>query len=120
MFEKYWIIACRTKDLGKKPKRVKLFGRYFVAFRSKNGAPQLLEDRCPHRNAPLSSGRIINGEIECPYHGWKFNGQGKLTHLPATESTNHVCSVPSFPSIDQEGYVWVSLNQNPVQPSPPR
>ncbi len=42
----------------------------------------LLEDRCPHRLAALSAGRIVGGKLTCSYHGWQFNGTGLCMAIP--------------------------------------
>ena len=43
-------------------------------------------DACPHRLVPLSEGRInANGELECPYHGWSFDGSGACTAVPQAD-----------------------------------
>ena len=51
------------------------------------GVWSVLRDRCPHRSAPLSQGRIDpdSGCLECPYHGWQFEGDGKCTKIPQLE-----------------------------------
>lgn len=44
---------------------------------------RVMEDRCPHRNAPLSSGRRLGEHLVCPYHGWRFDGAGRCAWVPA-------------------------------------
>lgn len=73
-----------TGQLGSRPRRVTVWGRHFVVFRpNPGGAPIAFVDRCPHRNVPLSLGRVCDGQLECPYHGWKFDGEGGCTEMPA-------------------------------------
>lgn len=45
----------------------------------------MLEDRCPHRNAPLSKGCVKEGQVQCPYHGWRFDPHGQVTDIPGLE-----------------------------------
>ena len=45
-------------------------------------------DRCPHRGAPLSEGRLQNGNIQCPYHGYQFNGCGDCVYIPQSNCNN--------------------------------
>ncbi len=116
----YWYIACRSGELkSKKPLASTLLGRHVVLFRDEKGSPVALEDRCPHRNSPLSRGKVVAGKIECPYHGWKFGAEGELCEVPALKSgvlPSH-CT-PSYPCMEQDGYIWVTLSQNFTQNRP--
>jgi phenylpropionate dioxygenase-like ring-hydroxylating dioxygenase large terminal subunit len=60
---------------------LKVVGTSIVVFRTIAGLSAML-DRCPHRNFPLSQGRLVEGQIECPYHGWRFDAQGVCTSVP--------------------------------------
>jgi nitrite reductase/ring-hydroxylating ferredoxin subunit len=66
------------------PTRFTLLDRGIVIWwDAKGSAWRVFEDQCPHRLAPLSEGRVNeNGELECPYHGWAFAGDGACTHIP--------------------------------------
>ncbi|PSN11591.1 cell death suppressor protein Lls1, partial [filamentous cyanobacterium CCT1] len=66
------------------PTRFTLLERGIVIWWDAKGQSwRVFEDRCPHRLAPLSEGRINEaGELECPYHGWAFAGDGNCTHIP--------------------------------------
>ena len=71
-----WFIACEARALRDKPISFTLQGTPLVLFRGAEGKPAALLDRCPHRNAPLSLGKVVNGELQCGYHGWRFDGAG--------------------------------------------
>jgi phenylpropionate dioxygenase-like ring-hydroxylating dioxygenase large terminal subunit len=105
----YWYVACTASELGRRPIARTLLGTPLVLFRSEQGSPAALLDRCAHRNLPLSEGRVIGEQIECAYHGWRYDGQGRCRRVPAlAEETVHKGrSVPSFPAVEQQGYVWV-------------
>lgn len=54
-----------------------------VIWCDKRGEWHAFHDACPHRLVPLSDGRITpSGELECPYHGWRFEGGGRCTTMP--------------------------------------
>lgn len=86
--KRYWLPVLRSGLLGKKPVRVMYDGLPVVLFRS-GGEARALVDRCPHRGAALSAGRVREGTLECPYHGWRFDGQGQCRHIPGR------CSPPN-------------------------
>jgi phenylpropionate dioxygenase-like ring-hydroxylating dioxygenase large terminal subunit len=106
-----WFIAARSGDLGRKPLAVTQQGRPLVLFRTRNGTATALSDRCPHRNVPLSLGRVRDGELECAYHGWRFDGAGQCTAVPglldgARVSLKSRC-VEAWATREAQGYVWV-------------
>lgn len=59
-----------------------LLGEAVVLFRNEHGDVQALQDRCPHRFAPLSMGKVVNGVVQCAYHGLEFNGAGACHKNP--------------------------------------
>lgn len=113
----YWYIVARAKAVRKKPRRVQLFGQNYVLFVGNNEQIVALEDRCPHRNAPLSAGKVCAGEIQCPYHGWQFDQEGTLTRIPALNEPPPALSIPTVHVRVQDDYVWLCPG-TPVQPRP--
>jgi phenylpropionate dioxygenase-like ring-hydroxylating dioxygenase large terminal subunit len=69
--------------LGAMPVGVRLFGADLVLWRDAAGTPRAAPDRCPHRGTKLSMGRACAGELECPYHGWRFGSEGQCVAIPA-------------------------------------
>ncbi len=104
-----WYVACTSQELGKKPITRRILGVPLVLFRDGSGAPAALLDRCPHRNVPLSLGRVVDGTLECGYHGWRFDGEGACRKVPALcgPSEASARNAPSHACREQEGYVWV-------------
>ena len=100
----YWYIAALSTELKKKPIRVVLWDTPLVLFRDEKGIAHALLDRCPHRNVPLSKGKVSKDTIQCPYHGWEFDGQGTCTHIPAQADFNENVSrnIPSYPVCEQQ------------------
>ena len=122
MLEDYWHIICSSKLLKKSPKALTLFSKHIVLCRDDKGRPFAVEDRCAHRNMPLHCGKLINGQLQCPYHGWRYNHLGQVTFIPAMPSQQQVASfkITSYPCCEEDGYVWVCLSQNPIHQSPPK
>ncbi|MCB9880799.1 MAG: Rieske 2Fe-2S domain-containing protein [Planctomycetes bacterium] len=90
--------------------RVTVFDSAYVVFRDQAGAIRVLEDRCPHRMARLSDGRLVGGEVECLYHGWRFAADGRCTTIPQLEAGKTIpkamCAKP-IPSAVRQGIVWI-------------
>jgi len=112
-----WYPLAFTKTLDRKvPARVELFGDPVVLwFDHVEGRWAALLDRCPHRLAPLSEGRVDErGQIECPYHGWTFesSGTGSCTKIPqAVDPTGDPkllakASATPLVLVEKQGLLW--------------
>ena len=112
-----WYVVGASRDLGARPTSVSLNGLPLVTFRDSNGQSVALLDRCSHRNAPLSAGRVVEGNLECHYHGWQFDGAGRCKAVPGLcgEAEHPARRVPSFSCRDAQGWVWVYSEPN-VEP----
>ena len=86
-----------------------LYNEPFVLFRDTTEKLACLKDICPHRAAKLSDGQIMEGKIECLYHGWQFDREGKCQHipqLPDEAKIPHNACVKSFPVVEKQGIIW--------------
>jgi len=85
-------------------------------FDRKEGRWRAFADVCPHRLVPLSQGRLNGaGELECPYHGWSFNGAGQCTAIPQAEpgltpSANRSPCL-SYATAEAQGLLFVFAGQ---------
>lgn len=88
----------------RRPVGVKLAGRDIALFRASDGGLGALEDRCAHRRMKLSRGRVENGRVICPYHGWSFagTGEGESPNAPKL----HAC-VTAYDCAEAGGVIWV-------------
>ena len=105
----HWFIACSARELGRHPLACTIQDVPLVLFRDGDGRPATLLDRCPHRNVPLSAGRVADGLVECGYHGWRFDGAGACRAIPALcdEPDRKARRAPSYAAREQDGFVWV-------------
>jgi len=116
----FWYIVAESRSLKRRPLASVILGEAIVLFRDGEGRVSALEDRCAHRNAPLSAGRVSNSCIECPYHGWRYDGHGNCVHIPSlgegAKLPRH--TVRSYPVQEQDGYVWVHMGENAPTTAP--
>src|SRR6202044_3537529 len=106
----YWYIACESRELGAKPIPRTIFDRHLVIYRDEAGHPAALLDRCAHRNMALSLGKVVDGCLECPYHGWRYDAGGNCKTVPSLGPDGAIPSsihVQSFQCVEQDGCVWV-------------
>ena len=106
---RYWYVACQSADLAEKPLARSVLGVPLVLFRDGAGRAAALLDRCPHRNVPLSLGRVVQGgRLECAYHGWQFEGSGRCVHVPGLlADATRDRRTPAAAVREQDGLVWV-------------
>lgn len=108
-----WQAVGLGRALGKKPMRVVADSIPLVLFRDGAGKAHALHDRCPHRHAPLSSGRVVEGRIECPYHGWQFSGRGTLETMPCLVGELPRLAVPAYALVEEGGILFLSRKPGP-------
>lgn len=117
----FWYVACRSKEIGRKPVAVEILGEKLVVWREAEGKVAALRDLCSHRQVQLSKGRVEGGCIECPYHGWRFNGRGECVAIPSLCEGDKIPAksrVASYPIREEQGYVWVFLGDQEPQEGP--
>lgn len=105
-----WFVAARADRIKRKPLAVTVLGRPLVLARL-DGAIVCMEDRCPHRQVPLSAGRVRPGGIECAYHGWVFGADGRCTAVPgmAPGACPPGVGARTVAVCELDGMVWVRL-----------
>jgi phenylpropionate dioxygenase-like ring-hydroxylating dioxygenase large terminal subunit len=113
-FADFWYVVAFSNQL--KPNQVlsrTILGEWLAVFRGKDGKPVALQDRCIHRNTRLSRGKVCQGKLECPYHGWVYDDTGKVVSVPSEgenfcSSKMRKCQV--YQTLEQDGYVYVRLS----------
>jgi phenylpropionate dioxygenase-like ring-hydroxylating dioxygenase large terminal subunit len=107
-----WHPVADVDALSKQPLSVQLLGIPLVLWRDDQDQPQGLHDQCPHRGAQLSLGKVCKGQLQCPYHGWTFNGQGECTHVPAMPDFQPGPTQQAKPLAVRQAYglLWVCLS----------
>jgi len=105
-----------------KPTRVSLFDVDYVLARTNDTEVTALVDVCPHKAAALSEGRVTaSGLVQCAYHGWSFDKEGKCRDIPQTQATpTSACDATSIPAHVHQGMIWLWPGPQPSQyPDPP-
>lgn len=106
-----------SRRVGRKPVAMKLAGTPIVLWRGDRGVAAFV-DRCPHRNYPLSAGRVVEGRLVCPYHGWAFRGDGGCADVPgfAKEPSTDLfrLGAETIGVHEAMGVVWACLK--PLEP----
>jgi phenylpropionate dioxygenase-like ring-hydroxylating dioxygenase large terminal subunit len=102
-----WYIATWSDEIAKRPLARRILGQPLVLFRDDSGAAVALEDRCCHRGAPLSLGKIVPCGIQCGYHGLIFDSSGQCVLVPGDHKVPPGAQVRSYPVVERYAFVWV-------------
>ena len=106
-----WYPVTFSQDLpNNRPYGFSLYDEPLVLFRNEQGELVCLEDLCPHRAAKLSDGQVIDGKIECLYHGWQFGSDGECLRIPQLAKDAKIPAnscVKSYPVVESQGMVWI-------------
>ena len=102
-----WYVAAWGGEVTASPLARTLLGEPVVLFRTADGAPVALEDRCCHRQLPLSMGTVAGDGIRCAYHGLRFDAAGRCTAVPGQTTVPPGAAVRSYRLAERWGWVWI-------------
>ncbi len=114
-------VAARAADVGDKPLSVQIWGKRFVLYRDATGRAVALLDRCPHRNVPLSDGRVTSaGHLQCRYHGWCFDSSGQCVTIPGRTQLDVIgYRVEGYQVREDGDFVWLCPSELGPLPTGP-
>lgn len=108
-----WHPVAYEKELAPgRPLGVRLMGTPIALFRTRAG-PAGLIDRCPHRNVPLSGGKVCGDALACPYHGWVFDAFGRCVAVPGVRGETGARATPVAVT-SRHGLIWANLAGEPL------
>ncbi|NQV55967.1 MAG: aromatic ring-hydroxylating dioxygenase subunit alpha [Rhodospirillales bacterium] len=102
-----WYVGAWSHEVTRNPLQRWMLDEPLVFYRTEAGEAVALDDRCPHRFAPLSTGEVIGDDIECGYHGFKFNPEGNCTHMPGVDKAPQKVCVRAYPVAEKWGWAFV-------------
>jgi vanillate O-demethylase monooxygenase subunit len=106
MYAEGWYVCASSEEVGRSLIARRILGEPVVIYRSEDGSPVILEDRCAHRRLPLSKGRLIGDRIQCGYHGLEFAPSGACVRIPGQDSVPGK-GVKSYRVAEQQGWVFL-------------
>jgi phenylpropionate dioxygenase-like ring-hydroxylating dioxygenase large terminal subunit len=116
LLEHMWFPVARAEDVGlDRPFGADLLDRRLVVFRDADGIA-VAADRCAHRGGRLSHGRMVDGVLQCPYHGWRWDREGHCVLVPSQPGAHPSASLESGPAEERYGLVWTRLGEPLLEP----
>jgi vanillate O-demethylase monooxygenase subunit len=104
-----WYVAAFSEEITRTLLPRILLDKRVVMFRTEDGKPVALSDRCAHRAYPLSLGALDGDTIVCGYHGFRFNCDGNCTEVPSSAKLPGNIGVASYPVVERGLLVWIWL-----------
>lgn len=102
----WWVVAL-SEELGYQILARTILGYPIVLARDENGVPFAMHAYCPHRSFPFEMSKIVNGRMQCGYHGFEFNRNGQCVHVPTQSSVPTDSDVRTYPVTERDGLVWL-------------
>jgi phenylpropionate dioxygenase-like ring-hydroxylating dioxygenase large terminal subunit len=121
MFINFWYPAEESHNVTDAPLKVQMLGLPFVLWRDEGGRARCVSNICTHRGGSLGDGKVIGNCVQCPYHGWLFNGDGQCERVP---SLGPIAKIPkrsridAYPVEERYGLVFVFLGDLPEAERP--
>ncbi len=101
-----WYMGAWSHEVSEIPMSRRLLGAGTMFYRKSDGTVVAMRDRCPHRFAPLSMGKVIEDCIQCPYHGLIFDSSGQCVESPMEEKAPRRVRVQTFPTAERDRIIW--------------
>lgn len=112
-----WFLVAYSEDLVRgTAKRMRYLARELVAFRGESGAASVLDAYCPHLGAHLGEGGVVVGDtLRCPFHGWRWDGQGACAEIPYAKRIPAAARAQAFPVREVNGmiFAWHDAKERP-------
>ncbi len=115
-----WYVAAWSHELGPQTMMPRTFmNEPVLLFRKEDGTAAAIEDRCPHRFAPLSMGQRLPGDIiQCAYHGLQINAQGQCVYNPhGAKNIPARAKVKPYPIAEKHKALWIWMGDKPADPA---
>ncbi|MGH7417530.1 MAG: Rieske 2Fe-2S domain-containing protein, partial [Candidatus Rokuibacteriota bacterium] len=103
-----------------RPHAATLLSEPLALWRDSQGVAHAFRDICIHRGSALTLGRVAGDEIVCPYHGWRYRGDGACSAIPQLEDPTRVpakARATAYRCQERYGLLWVALD-DPTWPLP--
>lgn len=117
-----WYVVALSSSIQDKPVSIPFEDGELVVTRNTSGTVAVRQGRCAHRGCSLSGGWMQNGQLTCPYHGWRYDDDGRCRHIPALRAEESIpaqARIKAFPAEEANGMVWAWIPGQHKEPTYP-
>jgi phenylpropionate dioxygenase-like ring-hydroxylating dioxygenase large terminal subunit len=122
MLINFWYPMATSAELTDKPLKVRALMQDFVVFRDSQGKAHCLSNTCVHRGGSMADGKIVGDHMQCPYHGWQFDGGGQCKRIPSLGINATIpgrTRIDAYPVQELYGLIFAFLGDLPEAERPP-
>jgi len=101
-----WYVIAKRAEVDRSLRAIKSLGQPLVYYRTEDGRPVVLDDRCAHRRFPLSKSKLIGDTIQCGYHGFTYDTTGRCVRAPGVNVQPRF-GIRSYPCAELGPWLWV-------------
>jgi phenylpropionate dioxygenase-like ring-hydroxylating dioxygenase large terminal subunit len=109
-----WYALLPSRLVKKKPLAIKRFGMDLVVWRQRDHHLSVFQDRCPHRGAKLSLGKVAGQHLQCPFHGFQFDGAGQCAFAPELNQAIPGLKASAFEVKEAFDMIWIYWGDGPA------
>ena len=116
MIRTQWYVVLASNQVKHKPIGVTRLGEKLVFWRDDSGKVVCLRDRCAHRGVQLSKGALLGGHLQCPFHGFEYDGSGRVVKIPANGAKAPVPErfrIHTYPTHEARDLIWIWWGDGP-------
>jgi len=113
----HWYVIAFSREVGRELMHRDCLGDPVVLYRTADGEPVALFDRCPHRGMPLSMGRLIDDVVKCGYHGFEYASSGVCIKVPSQDAVPAMMCVHRYPLVEKWQWLWIWMG-DPARADP--
>ncbi len=117
----YWYPVAYADEVNSKPHAARVLFTDIVVWRTADDSFAASTAVCAHRGAPLDMGWVEDGCLVCPYHGWRYDSDGRCVSIPSAGPGATIpkrAGIESYPARERYGLVWINLNGTDAEPIP--
>jgi phenylpropionate dioxygenase-like ring-hydroxylating dioxygenase large terminal subunit len=121
MIRDQWYVVLNSRQVGTKPVGVTRMGEKLVFWRDGRGQVSCLRDLCAHRGVALSKGVVLEGHLQCPFHGFEYDTTGAVVRIPANGRQAPVPErfrVHPYATHEAHGFIWIWWGDAPAGAPP--
>ena len=110
MIRNQWYVVLESREVGNKPVGVTRLGEKLVFWRDAQQVVRCAYDRCPHRGVQLSIGVVHNGHLQCPFHGFEYDFNGRCAHIPANGKGGRIpksLHLKNYPTYEAHDFILI-------------
>ncbi len=110
MIPNRWYAVLESSKLRAKPVAIERLEQKLVLWRDAKGKVVIQTDRCIHKGAQLSLGKVLDGCLECPYHGLRFDPKGDCVLVPFKDRDSKIPEgwhIESHNCREEKGLIWM-------------